>query len=127
MNAIAIRLLGCLAALSLSALLFPGSADLSGVLVGALLLTLLYVLIRPLLLTLALPFNLLLLGLVTPLADALLIRWTAAWVGGLTLTYWQCVAVALLISLAYYPYSCRKQRQLFLGHHMRGAVDDVVL
>ena len=112
MISLALRLLGCLAALSLSNLLFPGSAILSGVLIGALLLTLLYVLIRPLLLTLALPLNLLLLGLLTPLADALLIRWTAAWVGGLTLNYWQCVILALLISLAYYPYSLIKQRQL---------------
>ena len=112
MNALAIRLLGCLAALALSALLFPGAATLGGVLLGALMLTILYLLIRPLLLTLALPFNLLLFGLVTPLADALLIRWTAAWVGGLSLNYWQCVAAALLISLAYYPYSHWKQRQL---------------
>jgi len=65
-----------------------------------------------LLLTLALPFNLLLFGLVTPLADALLILWTTAWVSGLSLGYWQCVAVALIISLAYYPYSRFKQRQL---------------
>ena len=112
MNAIVLRFIGCLSALSLSALLFPGAADISGVLLGALLLTLLYVLIRPLLLTLALPFNLLLLSLATPLADALLIRWTAAWVGGLTLSYWQSVALALIISLAYYPYSLLKQRQL---------------
>ena len=113
MSSIAMRLLGCLAALSFSALLFPGAATIPGVLLGTLMLTLLYLLIRPLLLTLALPFNLLLFGLVTPLADALLIRWTAAWVGGLTLGYWQCVALALIISLAYYPYSYWKQHQLF--------------
>jgi len=112
MNALATRFLGCLAALGLGALLFPGAADLNGVLLGALMLTALYLLIRPLLLTLALPLNLLLFGLATPLADALLIRWTAAWVSGLTLSYWQCVAVALIISLAYYPYSRWKQRQL---------------
>ena len=112
MNALSMRLLGCLAAFSLSALLFPGSANIPGALLGTLMLTALYVLIRPLLLTLALPFNLLLFGLVTPLADALLIRWTAAWVGGLTLGYWQCVALALIISLAYYPYSRWKQHQL---------------
>jgi uncharacterized membrane protein YvlD (DUF360 family) len=111
MSAIALRLVGCLAALSLSNLLFPGAAGLGGVLLGTLMLTLLYILIRPLLLTLALPFNLLLCGLATPLADALLIRWTAAWVG-LILSYWQCVTIALIISLAYYPYSLFKQRQL---------------
>ena len=112
MTATALRLLGCLAALSLGGLLFPGAASLSGVLLGALLLTFFYLLIRPLLLTLALPLNLLLFGLLTPLADALLIRWAAAWVSGLTLSYWQCVTVALLISLAYYPYSLWKQHQL---------------
>jgi uncharacterized membrane protein YvlD (DUF360 family) len=112
MNAIVWRLPGCLAALSLSNLIFPGSVNLFGLLMGTLLLTIFYVLLRPLLLTLALPFNLLLFGLVTPLADALLIRWAAAWVSGLTLTYWQCVAVALLISLAYYPYALWKRRQI---------------
>ena len=112
MSAIVLRLLGCLIALSLSNLIFPGAATLSGVLFGTLLLTLLYVLIRPLLLTLALPFNLLLLGLITPLADALLIRWTAAWVSGLVLTYWQCVALTLIIGLTYSPYSHWKERQL---------------
>jgi uncharacterized membrane protein YvlD (DUF360 family) len=113
MNALATRLLGCLAAFALSALIFPGAADLKGVLLGTLMLTLLYLLIRPLLLTLALPLNLLLMGLVTPLADALLIRWTAAWVSGLTLSCWRCVVVALIISLAYYPYAYWKQRQIY--------------
>ncbi|MCL1816323.1 MAG: phage holin family protein [Clostridiales bacterium] len=105
MHIIAIRFLGCLTALSLSALLFPGSSSLFGALMGSLMLTLLYIIIRPLLLTLALPFNLLLFGLVTPLADGLLVRWTAAWINGLTLNYWQGVVLALVISLAYYPYS----------------------
>lgn len=112
MNSIASRWLGTVAALALSALIFPGAADVGGVLLGSLMLTILYVLLRPLLLTLALPLNLLLAGLVTPFADALLIRWTAAWVGGLTLTYPQCVAVALLLSAAYWPYSTWKQRYL---------------
>jgi len=112
MNVIIIRWLGCLSALALSPLLFPGVATLPGILIGSLMLTILYVIVRPLLLIPALPFNLLLSGLVTPLADALLIRWTAAWVGGLTLTYWQCVATALLISAAYLPYSQAKQRRL---------------
>ena len=112
MKALLIRLLGCLAALGLASLLFPGAASLSGIILGALLLTVFYVLMRPLLLTLALPFNLLLLGLVTPLADALLIRWATAWVSGFTLTYWQCLPLTLIISLAYYPYSLWKQQQL---------------
>ena len=112
MKIVLIRLAGCLAALSLSNLFFPNTAALSGVIFGALLLTLFYILIRPLLLTLALPFNLLLFGLVTPLADALLLRWAAAWIRGLSLTYWQCVTLALIISLAYWPYSQWKQQQL---------------
>ena len=112
MNAVLIRFAGCLAALSISTLLFPGAAGLGGIICGALLMTLFYVLIRPLLLTLALPLNLLLFGLVTPLADALLIRWAAAWTADLYLGYWQCVATALIVSLAYYPYSILKQRQL---------------
>ena len=101
MSMIAMRWLGCVAALAISSLLFPDAVTLPGVLVGASMLTALYVLLRPVLLIPALPFNLLLFGLVTPFIDALLIRWTAAWVSGLALTYWQCVATALLISAAY--------------------------
>jgi len=107
-----IRLAGCSAALCLGIIFFPGSINIYGLIWGALLLTVFYTLLRPLLLTLALPFNLLLGGLITPLADALLIRWAAAWINGLMLNYWQCVALALTISLAYWPYSMWKQRQL---------------
>ena len=112
MSAIGIRWLGCMCALALSSLLFSGAVVWPGVLLGSFMLTILYILLRPILLIPALPFNLLLAGLVTPFIDALLIRWTAAWVGGLTLNYWQCVATALLISAAYLPYSQMKQRQL---------------
>ena len=49
MSVLAIRLLGCYIALSLSSLFFPGAATFGGAIAGALLLTVLYVLIRPLL------------------------------------------------------------------------------
>ena len=67
---------------------------------------------RPLLQLLVSPFNLFVFGLLTPLTDALLILWAAAWVKNLSLHYWEAVLTALLISLAYYPYSVWKKRKL---------------
>lgn len=111
MKLLFIRFMGCTVALVLSALLFQGSCPLS-VLWGSALLTIFYTLLRPLLQVLISPFNLFVLGLLTPLTDALLVKWAAAWTPGLSFTYWQAVAAALTISLAYYPYSVWKKRKL---------------
>ena len=115
MPAIASRFLGCLAVLAITNFIFPNSVTPIGMLLGTIMLLLLYTFLRPLMLVLALPFNLLLLGLVTPFADALLVRWTAAWVCGLTLTYWQALLVAILLSIAYWPYSLWRQNRLKLA------------
>jgi uncharacterized membrane protein YvlD (DUF360 family) len=112
LRAIGIRLAGIVIVLAVCGWLLPGSLQEGGLLWGSVMLGLLYIFLRPLLLTIVLPLNLLLFGLVTPLADALLVCWTAAWVGGLSLTYWQAVLVALALSLAYLPYSNSKQRRL---------------
>lgn len=112
LRAIGVRLLGIVLVLALCGRLAPGSVLAGGLIWASLMLGLLYTFLRPLLLTLVLPFNLLLFGLLTPLADALLIRWTAAWVNGLTLTYWQSVLVALALGAAYLPYSNWKQKRL---------------
>ena len=112
MNALIVRFVGCAASLAVTGLLFPGSCSLHGVLFGGLLLTLLYTFLRPLLQLLVSPFNLFVFGLLTPLTDALLILWAAAWVKNLSLHYWEAVLTALLISLAYYPYSVWKKRKL---------------
>lgn len=112
MNAILARWLGTAATLGATALLCPGLCTGSGVLWGSVMLTVLYVLIRPLTQTVALPFNLFLGGLLTPLTDALLIWWTSAWVSGLAVGYWQCVALALVISAAYAPYAASRRSRL---------------
>lgn len=107
------RFIACGAALLLALPLFPGTGTVSAALWGSMLLTVFYTLVRPLLLTLLLPFNLFLVGLLTPLADALLVLWAGAWVNGLAFSYWQGVAVALLVSLLYMPYSYWKQKSLW--------------
>lgn len=106
------RIVGLLAALLLIDLIFPDVANGTGLIWGALLLAVFYVILRPLLQVLILPLNIVMAGLLTPLSDALLVRWAAAWAPGLTLTFWQSLLAALLISLAYYPYVCWKQQRL---------------
>lgn len=114
MNPAIMRIVSCVIALSATALIFPGSCNFWGLLWGTVMLTILYILLRPLIQLVCFPFNAVLLGLVTPFVDALLVRWTVAWVGGLQLTYWQCLVTALLIGVAYYPYSAWKQRRVQL-------------
>ncbi len=112
MTGIIARLLGSWGALAVCALLFPGSCTLWGILWGGLALTALYLLIRPLIQTLLLPLNLFLLGLLTPLTDALLVLWACAWTPGTELGYWQAVGAALLLSLFWLPYAKGKRNRL---------------
>lgn len=112
MRAIVIRFAGCMVALWAACQLFPQAAAEHGILSGSIMLTILYTLLRPLALLLALPFNLHIYGLLTPLVDALFVLWTSAWVGGLSFGYWQSAATALLISAAYYPYSFYTQKRI---------------
>lgn len=112
MTAVFARFAGCLFALSVAGLVFPGACTMGGVFWGSVLLTVFYVLLRPLMQVLILPFNLFTFGLLTPITDALFCLWASAWVGGLSLGYLQSVAAALLISLANIPYSAWKKRKL---------------
>ncbi len=109
---VAARLAGCLGAFLLCRLLFPGSLSLRGVLFGGLLLTVLYLLIRPVLQAVLLPLNLLFFGVFTPLADALLVLWACAWAPGAALSYWPAVCCALLCSLFWLPYGAAKRRSV---------------
>lgn len=112
MTAFAARFAGCLGAFGICALVFPGSCTLWGVLWGGLALALLYLLVRPLVQTVILPLNLLLLGVFTPLTDGLLVLWACAWTPGTELGYWQAVAAALLCSLFWLPYVGARRRKL---------------
>ena len=107
-----IRVVGAAAALMVAGLIFPGSVSVAGALWGTVMLTVLYVLLRPLLLAVLLPLNLVGLGLATPFGDGLLVLWTSAWVGGIHISYLQAVAVALMISLANLPYSNAKEQRV---------------
>lgn len=109
MKGLVVRYLGCMAALACCAVVFPGSCALWAAPLGGLVAAVLYSLIRPLLQTLLLPLNLFLLGVLTPLTDALLVLWACAWTPGLSLGYWQAVCAALLISLFWLPYARAKK------------------
>lgn len=106
------RFFACLMALLLAAALFPEACLVSGAIWGSMLLTVFYALLRPLMQAVILPFNIFLCGLLTPITDALLVLWASAWGTGLSFTYWQSVAVALLVSALYLPFSYWKQRSL---------------
>lgn len=110
--AVGIRFLTCFGGLAVTGLLFPGSCTLWGLLFGTLLCGVLYVLIRPLVQAVILPFNLVLAGVLTPLTDALLVQWASAWVWGLRLSYWQSLFAAVVMLLLMLPYSAAKKRRL---------------
>lgn len=109
MNSTARRVFTCFLVPALLSLIYPGlstpGAILRTVFGFGLMLSVLYIFLRPLVQTLILPLNLLLLGLLTPLTDALLVRWTSAWVGGFSLNYPQSILFALALSAACLPYS----------------------
>lgn len=107
-----VRFLTCLAGLAVAGLIFPGAVSLMGAVYGALLITVFYALLRPLADLIALPANLFLFGLAAPFTDALFVWWASAWIGGLSFTYMQGVAVALLVSAAFIPYSTWRQNRL---------------
>ncbi len=111
MKAFLIRLSGCWGALAVFALLFPQAGTLSSVLLGGIVLAVLYALVRPLLQTVLLPFNLLLFGVFTPLTDALLVLWAWSWSGFHGPGYWAAVGCALLLSLFWAPYARSRSMQ----------------
>lgn len=106
------RLLSCIGGLLLAIPLFPGNISFLPALFGGMALTLLYIFLRPLLQCIALPFNLLLFGLVTPLADALLFLLADVCTAGMQLSYWQGALTSLLIGLCYAPFAACKRRAL---------------
>ncbi len=112
-GALLVRAVGCVLAFLLCGWAF-GGCSLEGALLGGAVLTLVYILVRPLLQALLLPLNLLLLGVLTPLTDALLVWWACAWTPGTDMGYWQAVCAALLCALLWLPYGAVKQRQKWL-------------
>lgn len=108
------RFVGSAAALTVTSLLFTGRFSLWAILFGSVMLTLLYILIRPLMQVIIAPFNLFLFGVLTPLADALLVLWTSAWISGLSLRYWHCIVAALIISLVFCQYTAWKKEHVSL-------------
>lgn len=112
MKAVLVRLLASWGAFGVCALLFPGSCTLWGVFWGGLVFALLALLVRPLIQTVCLPLNLLLLDLITPLTDGLLVLWACAWTPGTSLGFWQAVLAGLLAALFCLPWSQAKRKKL---------------
>ena len=105
MKAIVFRAIGIACVMACLFAIAPDRCQGSAPLWGSLMLTVLYTLIRPFIQTLILPLNIFLAGLLTPLTDALLVSWTAAWVHG----YWDGVLISLAIGAAYLPYARRRR------------------
>ena len=109
MKAIVFRAIGIACVMACLFAIAPDRCQGSAPLWGSLMLTVLYTLIRPFIQTLILPLNVFWAGLLTPLTDALLVSWTAAWVHGLSLGYWDGVLISLAIGAAYLPYARRRR------------------
>lgn len=101
MKAIVFRAIGIACVMACLFAIAPDRCQGSAPLWGSLMLTVLYTLIRPFIQTLILPLNVFL--------AALLVSWTAAWVHGLSLGYWDGVLISLAIGAAYLPYARRRR------------------
>lgn len=113
MTRLAFRIAANTLALYAASLLFP-AVVLTGVgaaLLAGTVLTLLNVLIRPFLLLITLPINLLTLGLFTLVINAWMVLLAAKLIAGLTVTgFWPAVAAGLVVTLV----------NLLLNHWLRG-------
>ena len=96
---ILIRILSGVGGLCVGCLLFglPLSWDMA--LIGGGWLFVFYLCIRPLMQLIILPLNLLALGILTLVTDALLVLWAAAWTPHLQFTYGQAFLIAACIGL----------------------------
>jgi putative membrane protein len=101
MGRFALRIIANAFALYAATLILPAAilnSALAGLLAGTAL-TLLHVLIRPFLLLIILPVNLITLGLLTLVIDALMVMLTDKMVAGLTIPgFWSALAAALLVT-----------------------------
>lgn len=105
------RVAGCVLAFFLCGWVF-GRCSLIGALLGGAVLSLLYVFIRPITKAVALPVDLLLLGALTPVMDALLVLWACAWTPWTTMSFSGALCCGLLCGAFWLLYSCRKRRSL---------------
>lgn len=105
------RAASCVLAFLLCGWVF-GECSLIGALLGGGMLFLLYVLIRPITKALALPVDLLFLGLLTPVMDALLVWWACAWTPWTSMGFSGALCCGLVSGALWMLYSCRKRQSL---------------
>jgi len=103
MNRLVLKIIANTLALCAAALILP-AAGLNGMWAGLLagiVLTLLHVLIRPLLLLITLPFNLISLGLFTLVINAWMVMLTDKIIPGVTIPgFWPALAASLFVTFA---------------------------
>lgn len=112
MNACIARILSCAAGLAAGCLLLDVNVSFGAGLLCLLLLSIFYILLKPLAQVLVLPVNLFLFGLAGLFADALLVWWASAWTPGLSLTYFESLLIAALNFVCFLPYDMKKRRRL---------------
>ncbi|MDL2217550.1 phage holin family protein [Christensenellaceae bacterium OttesenSCG-928-M15] len=104
------RLISLMLGLSIAAWLFRFAP---GAIVPAALVSLLfYVLIRPIFLAIALPFNMFLFGLVTLFVDALMVKWSLGFFSPIGMDYWACMLASVIIGICYAPFAYIKRRSV---------------
>ncbi len=105
------RAASCVLAFFLCGWVF-GKCSLIGALLGGGVLSLLYIFIRPITKALALPVDLLLLGLLTPVMDALLVLWACAWTPWTSMSFSGALWCGLVSGAFWLLFSCRKRQSL---------------
>lgn len=96
------KLLANILSFYIATLMFPTmeGTSLQTIIIAALILWLVHLIIRPILLIVALPINLLTLGLFSLIINTWMVLLADFFIGGLSIpSFWQALAIALLISV----------------------------
>ena len=110
MEAFLWRIISCAAGAATSLLILGMPAKVEWLFLISLYIFILYLVVRPLMLLIALPFNVFLFGVFTLFIDALLVWWAQAWTAGIEMGYLQSMLTATFIWVYYLPYSMRRRR-----------------
>ena len=93
------RIFGCTLGLLVGSFLFNFPLTLREIILSVLIMTLFYVFLRPLVNLVILPFNMLSVGIIGLLTDALYVLWATRDFG-----YLQSLLIAVVIAVCYWPY-----------------------
>ena len=97
MKACLIRIAACVIGILAGNVLFDMRLTFAAGCLMTLMLVIMYIVLRPLMQLIVLPFNLFLFGLLTVASDALFVLWASAWTPESSIAYWQAAVIAAVV------------------------------